>query len=171
MPNLLNASHINGSLISLVRRRDYRGSYPASDQASASCGHPRDRGSEAAAPSATACQRRSRSPRTGLTLRRTRSRRRQVRASSLSPAVPLAGHKERARAVSSGQSRSLRGGRWAGRPSLTWDRGGGRNCMACKGSCAPLPVGLLKRWITHLDGSFTPSPHFGSTRGALNPLH
>jgi len=43
-------------------------------------------------------------------------------------------HKQRARAVSSGQSRSLREGRWAGRPSLTWCGGGARNCMACKGS-------------------------------------
>jgi len=55
-------------------------------------------------------------------------------AESFSPAVPPACHKQRARAVSSGQSRSLRGTRWAGRTSLTCGGGGGRNCMACKGS-------------------------------------
>jgi hypothetical protein len=42
-------------------------------------------------------------------------------------------HKHRSPAVSSGQSRSLRGGLWTGRPALTCGRGGGRNCMACKG--------------------------------------
>jgi hypothetical protein len=63
----------------------------------------------------------------------------QVRASSFSPAVPPACHKQRSRAVCSGQSRSLRGGRWAGRTSLTWDGGGGRNCMACKGSGVQIP--------------------------------
>ena len=61
------------------------------------------------------------SPRTGLTQQSSWSRRRQVRASSFSPAVPPACHKQRSPAVSSGQSRSLRGGRWAGRASLTWD--------------------------------------------------
>jgi hypothetical protein len=66
--------------------------------------------------------------------------RRQMRASSFSPAVPLACHKQQARAVSSGKSRSLRGARWAGRTSLTWGGGGGRNCMACKGS-RPCQVG------------------------------
>jgi hypothetical protein len=59
---------------------------------------------------------------------------REVRASSSSPAVPPACHKQRSPAVCSGQSRSLREGRWAGRTSLTWGGGGGRNCMACKGS-------------------------------------
>jgi hypothetical protein len=48
----------------------------------------------------------------------------QVRASSFSPAVPPACHKQRSRAVSSGQPRSLREDRWAGRPSpdLRWGR-------------------------------------------------
>jgi hypothetical protein len=48
------------------------------------------------------------------------SRRRQVGAPSFSPAVPLACHKQRSPAVRSGQSRSLRGGHWAGRICLTW---------------------------------------------------
>jgi hypothetical protein len=68
------------------------------------------------------------------------SRRRQVEASPSSPAVPPACHKQRARAVTSGQSQSLRGGRWAGRtPSPGW--GGGRNCMACKRSRSQVIVG------------------------------
>jgi hypothetical protein len=54
--------------------------------------------------------------------------------SRLVPAVPPTCHKQRSPAVSSGQPRSLRRGRWAGRPSLTWGGGGGRNCMACKRS-------------------------------------
>jgi hypothetical protein len=62
------------------------------------------------------------------------SRRLQVPASSFSPAVPPACHKQRAPAVSSGQSRSIQGGRWAGRRPATWGGGGARNCMACKGS-------------------------------------
>ena len=61
------------------------------------------------------------------------SHRRQVGASSFSPAVPPACHKQRARAVCIGHSRSVRGGRWAGRTTLTWGGGGGRNCIACKG--------------------------------------
>jgi hypothetical protein len=73
------------------------------------------------------------SPRTGLTLRSSMSRRRQVRASSSSAAVPPACHKQRSIAVSSGQSRSHRGGRCAGRTLLTWGGRGARNCMACKG--------------------------------------
>jgi hypothetical protein len=51
-----------------------------------------------------------------------------------SPAVPPACHKQRSRAVSSGQPRSHREGRWAGCTLLTWGGGGGRNCMACKRS-------------------------------------
>jgi hypothetical protein len=74
------------------------------------------------------------SPRTGLTSGRAGSRRRQVGASSSAPVVPPACHKQRSPAVCSGQSRSLRAGRWAGRSSLTWGGGGGRNCMACTGS-------------------------------------
>jgi len=62
------------------------------------------------------------------------SRRHQVWASLFSPAVPPACHKQRTRAVSSGQPRSLPEGRSAGRTSLTCAAGGGRNCMACKGS-------------------------------------
>jgi hypothetical protein len=48
----------------------------------------------------------------------------QVRAPSFSPAVPPACHKQRSRAVCSGQSRSLEAGRWAGlrRPDLGWGR-------------------------------------------------
>jgi hypothetical protein len=64
---------------------------------------------------------------------------REVRASSSSPAVAPACHKERSRAVCSGQSRSTGGGRSTGRTSLTWDGGGGRNCMACKGSGVQIP--------------------------------
>jgi hypothetical protein len=75
------------------------------------------------------CPTRSGSARTGLTLRSSWSRRRQVGASSLAPAVPPTCHKQRSRAVCSGQSRSLQGGRWARRPSLTWCGGGDRNCM------------------------------------------
>ena len=73
-------------------------------------------------------------PGAGLTLRPCRSRRRQARASSCSPAVPPTCHKQRSRAVCSGHSRSLPGGRCAGRTALTWGGGGGRHCMACKGS-------------------------------------
>jgi hypothetical protein len=72
--------------------------------------------------------------RVGLTQRPGWSRRRHEIPGSSSAAVPPACHKQRSRAVSSGHSRSLRGGRWTGRPSLTWGGGGGRNCMACKGS-------------------------------------
>jgi hypothetical protein len=67
------------------------------------------------------------------------SRRRQVGAPSFSPAVPLACHKQRSPAVRSGQSRSLAEDGWAGRTSLTWGGGGGRNCMACKGSGVQIP--------------------------------
>jgi hypothetical protein len=73
-------------------------------------------------------------PGTDLTLWTIWSRRRQVRASSFSPAVPPACHKQRSPAVSSGQSRSLRYGRCAGRWPLTWAAGPPKNCMACKGS-------------------------------------
>jgi hypothetical protein len=66
-------------------------------------------------------------------------RRRQARASSFVPAVPPTCHKQRSSPVRSGQPRSLRGGRWAGRTSLTWGWGGGRNCMACKGSQVQSP--------------------------------
>jgi hypothetical protein len=52
------------------------------------------------------------------------SRYRQVRAASFLPAVPPACHKQRSPAVSSGQSRSLEGGRWAGLngSDLGWGR-------------------------------------------------
>jgi hypothetical protein len=56
----------------------------------------------------------------------------QVRASSFSPAV-------RSRAVCSGQSRSLETTVALGSGSLTWGGGGGRNCMACKGSGVQIP--------------------------------
>ena len=75
-------------------------------------------------------------PRTGLALTRAGKSSLQMRASSFSPAVPPACHKQQSRAVCSGQSRSLRDGRWAGRRSLTWGGGGGRNRMACRGSPA-----------------------------------
>jgi hypothetical protein len=54
-------------------------------------------------------------------------------------AVPPTCHKQRSPAVCSGQSRSLGEGGLAGRTPLTWGGGGGRNCMACKGSS--------RRWI------------------------
>jgi hypothetical protein len=76
------------------------------------------------------------SPGTDLTQESSWSRSGQGRAPSFSPAVPPACHKQRAPAVSSGQSRSLRGGRRAGHQLLTWGKGGGRNCMACKRSRA-----------------------------------
>jgi hypothetical protein len=47
------------------------------------------------------------------------SRRCQAQASSFSPAVPPACHKQPSPAVSSGHSRSLEAGRWAGRRPLT----------------------------------------------------
>ena len=74
------------------------------------------------------------SPGKGLTLRPSWSRRCQVRPSSFVPAVPPTCHKQRSPAVSDGQSRSLREGRWAGRQSLTCGSGTARNCMACKRS-------------------------------------
>jgi hypothetical protein len=54
--------------------------------------------------------------------------------SSFSPAVPPTCHKQRSPTVSSGHSRSLKGGPWARRTSLTCGGGAARNCMACKGS-------------------------------------
>jgi hypothetical protein len=48
------------------------------------------------------------------------SHRRQVGAGLFSLTVPPACHKQRSPAVSSGQSRSLEGGRWSGCPLLTW---------------------------------------------------
>jgi hypothetical protein len=53
---------------------------------------------------------------------------------SFSPAVLPACHKQRSRAVCSGQSRSLGEGCLAGRTALTWPVLAPRNCMACKGS-------------------------------------
>jgi hypothetical protein len=70
---------------------------------------------------------------------RVRGRRCQVEATSSSPAVPPACHKQRSPAVCSGQSRSLGEGGWAGRTPLTWDGGEARNCMACKGSGVQIP--------------------------------
>jgi hypothetical protein len=55
------------------------------------------------------------------------------------PLVPSACHIGRTTTVLSGQPRSLRGGRWAGRSPLTWGSVGGRNCMACKGSGVQIP--------------------------------
>src|SRR4029453_947489 len=48
-------------------------------------------------------------------------------------------HKQRSPAVSSGQSRSVQKGRRTGPGALTWGGGGGRNCMACKGSGVQIP--------------------------------
>ena len=64
-------------------------------------------------------------------------------ASSFAPIVPPACHKQRAPAVSSGQSRSLREDGWAGRRPLTL---GGKEpgLMACKGS--PVPVIMPAIW-------------------------
>jgi hypothetical protein len=79
----------------------------------------------------------------GPTQRTSWGPRRQIRASSYSPPVPLACHEQRSRAVSSGQSRSLRDGRCAGGGPLTWTVGTARNCMACKRS--------KDRWGLRLD--------------------
>jgi hypothetical protein len=70
---------------------------------------------------------------------RVEGRRRHERAASLSPAVPPACHKQRSRAVSSGQSRSLGEGPLAGHAALTWPALAPRNCMACKGSSSKDP--------------------------------
>ena len=73
-------------------------------------------------------------PMTGLTLHTSWEPLPSVRAASFSPAVPRACHKPRSPAVSSGQSRSLGDGCWAGCTPLTWGRERAGNCMACKGS-------------------------------------
>jgi hypothetical protein len=57
----------------------------------------------------------------------------QVRASSFSPAVPPACHKQRSRAVCSGQSRSLETTVALGSGSLTWGGGGGRTAWHARG--------------------------------------
>jgi hypothetical protein len=88
----------------------------------------------AAASPPGSCPRVGASPRTGLPLSRARAITIRWGASSFSPAVPPACHKQRSPAVSSGQSRSLEDGRWTGRRSLTCGGDGGRTCMACKGS-------------------------------------
>jgi hypothetical protein len=67
-------------------------------------------------------------------------------ASPFSPAVPPACHKQRSPAVSSGQPRSLTEGLCAWQASLTWGGGGGRNCMACKGS--PVVSVVARRQLT-----------------------
>ena len=59
--------------------------------------------------------------------------------SSFSPAVPPACHKQRSRAVCSGQPRSLGEGRDAGYVPLAWGTVAARNCMACKGSGVQIP--------------------------------
>jgi hypothetical protein len=46
--------------------------------------------------------------------------------------VPPTCHKQRSRAVSGGQSRSLREGPDAGHMPLTWTTGTAQHCMACK---------------------------------------
>jgi hypothetical protein len=74
------------------------------------------------------------SPRTGLTLWTSWEPSPPRARWSFSSAVPPACHKQRARTVSSGQSRSLETTVGLGASSLTWGGGGGRNCMACKGS-------------------------------------
>jgi hypothetical protein len=81
-------------------------------------------------------------------------------------AVPPTCHKQRSRAVCSGQPRSLRGAQWAGLTALTWGGEGGRNCMACKGSlfepsrcvqcraasCSPIALGLIDKTVVELPG-------------------
>jgi hypothetical protein len=64
------------------------------------------------------------SRRLGLTQQYNESRSSHVRAPSFSPAVPPTCHKQRSRAVSSGQPRSLEAGRLAGAPvpDLRWGR-------------------------------------------------
>src|SRR5215207_4094144 len=64
---------------------------------------------------------------------------RQVPASSFSPAVPPTCHKQRTPAVSSGQPRSLEKTVGLRARALTCGGGGGRNCMACKGSGVQIP--------------------------------
>jgi hypothetical protein len=70
------------------------------------------------------CQRGSESSAKGPTLRPGRQLLPRGGASSFSPAVPPACHKQRSRAVCSGQSRSLEAGRCAGLrlPDLGWGR-------------------------------------------------
>jgi hypothetical protein len=81
------------------------------------------------------CQRRrGRRGRASPSCRAGSRRRRQMRSSLFSPAVPPACHKRRSRAVSGGQPRSPRLGDCAGRPLLTWAAYRPRNCMACKWS-------------------------------------
>ena len=83
------------------------------------------------------------SPRTGLTLWTSWEPLPPRARWSFSSAVPPACHKQRSPAVSSGQSRSLHAGRWAGRTCLTWGGGGGRNCMVRKRSCRIGRLSLL----------------------------
>jgi hypothetical protein len=59
--------------------------------------------------------------------------------SSFSPVMPPACHKQRSRAVSSGQSRPVNSVVGLANLSLTWGGGAGRNCMACKGSGVQIP--------------------------------
>jgi hypothetical protein len=79
------------------------------------------------------------SPRTGLTLWTSWEPLPPRARWSFSSAVPPACHKQRSPAVSSGQSRSLETTVALGSGSLTWGGGGGRNCMACKGSGVQIP--------------------------------
>jgi hypothetical protein len=75
------------------------------------------------------------SPRTGLTLRSSWEPSPYGWGAALfSPAVPSACHKQRSRAVCSGQSRSLETTVALGSGSLTWGGEEVRNCMACKRS-------------------------------------
>jgi hypothetical protein len=83
------------------------------------------------------------SPRTGLTLWTSWEPLPPRARWSFSSAVPPACHKQRSPAVSSGQSRSLETTVALGSGSLTWGGGGGRNCMACKGSSR----GIEKTWV------------------------
>jgi hypothetical protein len=85
---------------------------------------------------------------------RARNPRRHVRTIVILAGVPPTCHKQRSRAVASGQSRSLRDGRCAGRWPLTWTVGTARNCMACKGSTLDRPCragqpagGMRSRWM------------------------
>ena len=92
----------------------------------------------------------------------------QVRASTFSPAVPPACHKQRSPAVSSGQSRSLEAGRWAGRRLP--DLGGGRRpklhgmqgLMALIGLAVPGPP--IGPWSPR-----TRAPQASATRRDRNP--
>ena len=76
------------------------------------------------------------SPRTGLTSGRAGRHRRQLRASSFSPAVPPACHKPRSQRYPADIQGHTERGRCVGRRPLTCGGKAARNWMACKGSAA-----------------------------------